>query len=68
MPLILLRCDGRTLEARRVGRVSVRFVADQGMPIKGAPWQLLEDDEAARVLRTLEESGLYTRDSALQTS
>ena len=64
--MILLRCNGRVLEARRVGRVVARVGAEAGVPIKAPPWRILEDEDAYAELRALFEDPMYTRDFTLQ--
>ena len=62
MALVLVRCDGRTLEVRRVGEVKVKFVARSGgPPIKAHGWRLIEEDVLAPELRELADSGLHER-------
>jgi hypothetical protein len=56
--VILIHCDGRTLEAMRVGPVKVRFVAGE-VPLKWNGWRLLEDDKATELLREVAATGLY---------
>lgn len=54
----LIHCDGRTLEVRDIGPVLFRLRA-RDVPIKRNGYEILEDDEARRVLRDLLDGGLY---------
>jgi hypothetical protein len=56
--MILITCNGRVLEARNVGPVKVRFEAG-AVPIKFNGYRLLEDIEAAQILRQISDTGLY---------
>lgn len=56
--MILITCDGRTLTARRVGRVTFQLTADR-IPIKMNGSHLVEDDLASKLLRELVDSRLY---------
>lgn len=59
----LLWGDGRTLEARDVGPVIVRFKAKtNGPPIKHHGFELLDDDAAREKLRAIQATGLYERE------